>query len=290
MKAINFYISILIVFLVSACDTVLEDDLGVGDFPDQLTVNGALQVGGRSAVFVSKTTSILGKGEITSVENAHVTLQSGNDIYELEHEAFGNYSLPEELSPETTYKLKVDVPGESSAWAETRTPKKAEVLNYEVIDTLYVWKGGNALSFAEWTIQDDPDTENYYEFLLYQFDSLGQPLPLQLRSNDLSIENSPGADVFGGDADDFIRKLLVKDQLFNGKKFTLKVEFLKAFQDQQVMVHFKSVNEDYFDYLIGHVRTMEAQDEAFTEPLNVPSNVNGGLGFLGGYYMEEGLR
>lgn len=290
MKTTVLYMALFIGCLASSCDTVLEDDLGVGDFPDQLTVNGALQAEGRSAVFVSKTTSILGKGEITPIENAMVTLHGGNQVFELEHENSGTYILPNGLKPETNYTLKVDAPGESSIWAETRIPKPVEVLNYEVIDTLYIWKGGFPLSFAEWTIQDDANANNYYEFILYQFDSLGFPKPLLLRSNNLSVENAPTTDVFGGDADDFIRKLLVKDPLFNGQKFTLKVEFLKAFQDQEVMVHFKSVNEAYFNYLIAYQRTLEAQDEAFTEPLNVPSNVNGALGFVGGYYLEEGLR
>jgi len=283
-KLLILLASLLICF---SCDTILEDDLGLKDYPDQTVVNASLQAGGTAKVFVSTSTNILGSGALNSIENATVTLLYKNNPVALRHYEKGIYGSDVNIEPMSTYSLVVDIPGEASITGTTHTPNSFELSKASGIDTLYISKSGEPISSFTLQWNDNALEENFYELLLYQIDSTGQPVMLDLMSNNLSVSNNTGSDVFGNDANTYMPKALLTDALFNGKSFTIQGQFIKAIKESKVVLHIKSLTPEYYTYLFVQNRAVEGQDELFTEPVTTPTNIEGAYGFMGGYYLIE---
>lgn len=91
------------------------------------------------------------------------------------------------------------------------------------------------------------------------------------------------------------------DELFNGKEYNLSVsfyhgttlykpEYLETFQSkkakspirQELQIELQSISESYFLYLRSRTTNMTTE-EFFSEPVQIYSNVKGGIGILGSY-------
>lgn len=283
----KFLISVVCLLALVSCDSILEDDLGLKDYPDQTVINASLRADGTAKVFISTSTNILGNSQLNTVNDASVTLfHQGNPI-ELLHLENGVYGSHEMIRTESTYELVVEIPNKPKISGAARTPGSFAISSVTGIDTLYISKNGDPISSFQLQWNDNPEEENYYEVLLYQLDSAKQPVMLNLRSNNLSISNNTGSDVFGNDANTYNTKALITDVLFNGKAFNLQGQFIKALPQSEVIVHVKSLMPEYYRYLYIQHQALEGQDELFTEPVTTPTNIEGAYGFMGGYYLIE---
>ena len=155
------------------------------------------------------------------------------------------------------------------------------------------------------TLKDPKDISNYYSLNLYlkYYFSNGDSLllPVRYQSDDLVFQtrNDPAF----LDDEDYLKSTVFNDELFNGKEYKLKIKtnswlgvnvgenpFDPGFVNQEIagkeiIVELQSLSFGYYMYQ----KTLEAHSnlnnlmEYFSEPIQIYSNVKGGIGILGSY-------
>ncbi len=79
------------------------------------------------------------------------------------------------------------------------------------------------------------------------------------------------------------------DEIFNGKEFTVSCTIhcslyysLSNLHENYLYINLQEINSDYYNYL--YTRDMSINSEGpFSEPVQIYSNINGGIGILGSY-------
>lgn len=152
--------------------------------------------------------------------------------------------------------------------------------------------------------KDQPNTKNFYRLLL------------KVKSyfaNGVAIESSVGASfddlVFGnsntdilGESSSYYSFNEFSDQLFDGKTYELKTRVfysfssykerasttnppqvgINSFTKQELVVELQSISESYYHYLKS-ITANDGADMFFSEPVQVYSNIENGIGILGSY-------
>jgi len=87
--------------------------------------------------------------------------------------------------------------------------------------------------------------------------------------------------------------IIFDDAVFNGKKHLLKIysEDIRVAKsdlskkDVPVYIYFRSINKELYNYYLSMKKYNEVQDNPFSEPVNVYSNIKNGYGIFGGSAM-----
>ena len=156
------------------------------------------------------------------------------------------------------------------------------------------------------TFKDPIGVSNYYTFKVYMkyYYSNGDSayLPFIFTSDDLVFQRGNNGIGFLGDVN-YFKSTLFNDELFDGKEYKLKMRAAnrddiyvgknpinpdKAYQEpvgKEIWVELQSLSYEYYMYL----KTCEAQSkmsnlvESFSEPVQIYTNITGGIGILGSY-------
>lgn len=151
--------------------------------------------------------------------------------------------------------------------------------------------------------KDPSDIENFYKLSLkiknyYDNDSTAFEYPY-INSDDLVFGNNKS---FGPLETGFYSyNHEFSDELFNGKEYKLKLTFntdtyfyyktgygdiynkpYKAPVKRELYVELQSISESYFKYIQSRSASMSSND-FFSEPVQIYSNIKGGIGILGSY-------
>lgn len=255
------------------------------------------------------------------ISDAEVNLYINHKLKEtLTHQAKGKYISTIKPNIHDTVALKIQLRGYKDLYAQTIVPGVVEILSCDTIhkdvehnyythydeetgeltnDTVFHSVNGK-LHFTL-KIKDDPKEENYYRLILvYETKYDDDDFYVQYRSFALEgLEYQIDDNLFDTFTDEERDQHLFTDNMLNGKEITLGfainfgiLDLMPGFEDEfpyyrastdKYTVKLQSINKDMYLYL----KTVEASGDfildAFTEPVQIYSNIENGIGILGAY-------
>ncbi len=300
----NIFILILTSIVFFSCEKTIQID--IPDDGRKLVINSFFAADSALQLSLTKSRYILdSKYTYEKVSNADIRLfEEDNFIEKLQETPDSEYVSNYVLKADKNYKLEVKAGDFPESVVESYTPKKTDMKSLEVYNTKDE-EGYDAIGFTI-EFNDDINSENYYFIQVYE------------RVVEHSTSYSTGADttyiyfdrlyLYSTDpsafSDDWYldRGLLVNDDIFNGKNYSLKFfayngyygimydEFGNPIESSAVdisyYVYFYTVSKDYYLYYKTLSKHMEAQDEFFMEPVQVYTNVENGFGIFAGYSID----
>ena len=153
------------------------------------------------------------------------------------------------------------------------------------------------------TFKDPKNISNYYNINIYQkyYLSNGENvfLPVKYNSDDLVFRKGNEMDFF--EDNDYLRSTLFNDELLDGKEYKLKIKTnnfdgisvgknpydpdyeTTELVGMEILVELQSLSYEYYMYLKTRDADSNMNDlfEYFAEPVQIYSNVKGGIGILG---------
>ncbi len=232
------------------------------------------------------------------VENATVKLYE-NDVFveNLTYTENGIYVTNILVEKNKRYKIIAEV-DDKIVTGEAIIPEDNSFEKIKLIQTNEYQE-----NIVEFTIPDVKDIENFYVIDAYFYDTLyywnedyTQIDSLGLYKNYANIHFD---DQFSVSEMDYIffnpyinSGIIFNDHFFDGQKYVQNIN-VSAFKwsespnplQDSFYVYFRlfSVNEDFYNYIISYGEYQYSIDNPFVEPVNVYSNIEGGIGILGGF-------
>jgi hypothetical protein len=280
---------VLFVLTVSACTK--EIDLKVKNFAPQLVVNSILMEDSIIRIHLSKTQKITATSDILNVEDAVVQLYSngGQFMGGMNYDGNGYYSHTLTAVPEMDYKIEIYT-DDLECEARDTVPKTIVINSVDTANTLFI-EGKNFFQITM-SFEDDVSAKNYYsiraELLVKEYimngsvkeDSTYSARRVNFLTDDVYILSNKDNQIFK-------EELLFTDIGFNGLSTTVKfgtydIRDLASNEVPMEMTLFaRSVSHSsyrYFNTLNAH---LYYQDDPFSLPVEVFSNVEDGRGIFG---------
>ncbi|MCY4001990.1 MAG: DUF4249 domain-containing protein [Bacteroidetes bacterium] len=219
------------------------------------------------------------------IENATVLIR-GDDgsMIELSHWGGGFYTSPTTF-PQlgVTYTLTVKAEGFQGVEAMDQIPMPVMVRDVKIEST-------ESFRRFQIEIQDDPITDNYYEFTII-------PENLSSFSENFVVKNPDLEDQLRSFAiqdpiipyvtrPDFNR-VLIRDTPFNGQTYAITLE--QIFPRDEVLsrsLYIRTISQPFYDYHRSQIIQANANNLAFSEPANIASNIKNGQGIFAGYHQN----
>jgi hypothetical protein len=271
---------ILLVLSFVSCEKEIPFD---GDLSAQKTVLNCYIGAGEPVVYaqVSRTETVLSDEPFTFVSNAVVQLFDGSVLIG----AFtslgeGRYSL--DYTPEAgkTYSIRCVDPllGEVRSSTIIPNPVAFEVVNAEPVDEF-----GSAID-VDIQFEDGTSDENYYHLLFFtNFDGQSSLLPFQTQEEFLRNTQELSENTFY-----YFDNCLFNDNSFTDQLVNLNLNLLSSLNTENY-VQLVHVSSDYFNYQKSIRLAADASGNPFSQPVQIYSNIEGGLGIFAGYAAEEQL-
>lgn len=292
MKIIKYFFSIIIAsFIFSSCESIV--DVALPSYKLQLVVNSTFGNNDIPRVEVSHSLSSLDNANFESISNATVKLfENGNYIATLIYDPtnFDYFYSGSSFQTQTgkTYEIRVSASPYDSVSSTTTIPDSVNMTGFNFKDSAYVDQNGQPVGTLDVSINDKKDIANYYEFMLFEADSVFDinqggwvfnAYPVYLTSTDASVDqnNQSGESISFDDA------------YFDGKNYTTHFTFNKSYSQwgSPVIKHFylqvRSLSKEYFLYNKSLNAQFNSQGNPFAEPAPVYNNIQNGLGIWGSF-------
>lgn len=269
---------IAVVAVMSAC---LPDPLPVDGIPkleQKIVVSSQMIPGQAVAVLLTKSVGALDASDDSDPEelinqimitDAQVTLVGGGVTYPLTYLNLGVYgAVAVPLVAGQSYTLHVNSP---SAGKVTATTIVKPLITFQAIETGIYIIGRDTLAEVNYTISD-PRGKNWYMVNAQHIES-------QDFENGSRLLNP------------WITTKLLDDAGFEGgvKQENFRVLFDEVKVGDTLAVMLSNINEDYYDYMKVREDSRFSTASFLGEPINYPTNVEGGLGFFNLYVPDVRL-
>ncbi|MCB0662469.1 MAG: DUF4249 domain-containing protein [Saprospiraceae bacterium] len=238
-------------------------------------------------VYVSNSLSILSKEDNLSVNDATVTIsEAGNEtdipfylperLYRLDE---GNTPL---FEAEKTYTITVSHPDFPTASATATMPKAARIVDFKHERDGTIDESGYEVDEITIEIEDLSHETNYYVFEMAERYAYINGTDTSFVYNPVSSLISRDPLVRYGFHANFYEGLpMISDATFNGHTYQLKLyTYDKPQSGNQLVIQCYSVNKARYDYLASLQSFVNNQDNPFSEPVNVISNIENGVGIF----------
>lgn len=254
-------------------------DFEQDELPTSIVVQGFIQTGESTTVRLTESRGILDDSfEYDLIENCTVELfEDGTLVNTItESSSDGSFELPHEISSEKNYELRVTHESLPSISALTRAPSMVNELSAlaELDDDRIVVKA----SF------DDVEDAEYYQILLYE-SGFDYPISWSTTSQYFEIDPFEGESYFSDEA------FFTHDAFVNGRaEIEMKLEnyFVSDPANLNLNVRIVSMSEDLYLYSRSRIAFFNADNGGlFSQPVQIYSNVEQGLGIWGGYSTAE---
>jgi hypothetical protein len=299
----KLFFVLLLVELISACESDLK--FNGEQSKSLLVISSFVSPEDTVKVHVSLSKFFLSNSSYTDVDNAKVDLYlNGQYAATLTHISEGNYFTTTKAHPADVVRFKIESTKYGVASCESNVPI---LLDKSSIQS----KCDN--NFFYLSIMDDASTENYYRIVgkqktEYYTYNLNKTKKMEMVWNmDLKLKNSIENDQLTqfGKTDSY--PLYFSDKSFNGKMVTLKLESIGLFSeitydsvsnvksfvstqdtlDYTILdsirydIDIQSITKDY--YLFIKTSKLVEDKLYLLEPVQVKSNITGGIGILGAF-------
>ncbi len=299
MKKILLLIAIVIAFI--SCEKTVTVNIPVQ--APKLVVNGIIQANNPFIVSVTKSEAVLSSNTANSfkVNNAFVQLyengilrdtliyNSTNDNYKVKN---GTVAIVGK-----TYKLTAAANNFVTVDAENTTPSNIAIQSITRIVNARTDANGNTQDEVKIKFIDNGAEANYYLFKIkrpiynngavIQYDGV-----YCVKSNDVDIERPANNDP--SDVNSCLdREFLMLDNNFNGstKTITLFINsnelavYTNPFNNKKYksIVEINNISKNYYNYRKSKQTYRDNEDNPFSEPVLVYSNVNNGYGIFSSF-------
>jgi Domain of unknown function (DUF4249) len=282
------------------------------EYDNKLVVNSIIFNGTKVKVALNESKPPQGDIDFLPLTSAIVTLYGDTQSWILDSfvspgvfKDVGYYTTKSniDLPPNQNYKLKIITPNFPKIEAETFIPSVAIVSDSVITNvtfTPFASTNPNAGNLLEadltFKLDDKIDKKEYY-FVRISYISdyvLSKTFPFNL----IDSINTKTVSFNISNIDDvrisFLlgKGLIFSDQEFNGqnKAITMKIRGgleLKNTQPDKATLEIWTLNEDYYKYITDVNKQLSLNTDPFAEPLNIYSNISGGLGIFGGYSVAK---
>ncbi len=297
------FIVLIIILLTTSCKKIRDDLLPESN--SKLYCQAILNPDSTIRVYVGRTTAILSK-DPSFINDASVLLYSNSVLLDvLTNENNGTYSSNVLPAPGDSYKIEIIKDSEKLSGSTTvpgstplYEPKIEFPTGYDALNQQYFGE----LTFS---IDDDPNVENFYEVIIFTkiYDSHTNTYRYSYK-NDPAYVIVPDKIVQNeGDWDYYPTSIFYSDKLFNGKKQQFAFSITPAGYsivegvwisglEEDGYILLRSISEEYYmyrKYYTRHAYNANIQSDGiqnllFTgEPLDMYTNVEGGLGVVAAY-------
>lgn len=285
------YVHLLFALLaLISCETVVDVDIPFGR--PNVTVVSKLTAGQSPEVRLTFSRHILDNNSgFNIIPNAEVSLKTATSTFPLTYsvtsETYGNKDIT--LEESETYTIIVNVPEYEVIELIETVPQLVPIREFIVRNA---FSGEGVMQDEISIIFDDPEGENFYEITAYQkrtytyTDQSGnervesQIHPIGLRPKDPVYQQEYSWNT-----------ILFNDRLFEGRTFDMEIITSGSFFSRQewelpegfsveVYVILKSVSESYFLYESTFNLQNYTDGDPFAQPVQVFTNIKGGLGIL----------
>lgn len=243
-----------------------------------------------------------------SIGKAEHLYDTGIDSYRGGGESF--FAVPCQLKTDDKVLVRVKHKDLGEVTAETYVPQPLEIISIQ-IDSLISW--GSYEDVERFTIpvkitfRDNPKKNNFYNISCYRIsynekgDSYTQNLSMVCADSKIGILNYEVYQIseYDGKSYKHYPSMFFGDSRINGEECTLEFEL----RDQQgsssssskndtIIIRFMSYSEDYYKYMVSRYGSGDMMDDwldvdIFSEPNQVYSNVEGGIGVVCGAVGES---
>lgn len=307
MELLRTLIVLALVFVATACTKQIEF---TGEDSDPMPVLVSYtEADSTFNVRLTYSRFFLSNREFKPINDASFSFEvnGGTPHIAVERIGEGYYHIPLALRAGDTMTLRVTVPGEEEeVWAGCRVPSAPEVSDILVTSEIYVETCSWEYDYTDSTVtqyatgsarfslvlHDAPAKGNYYAIRAYAIDSAtGTRTPLTVSVEDDVLYDMDLSEEFidlGSDVDlSYGRQALFTDDRINGQNHTIEgCMRLNSEYDSTFTVQLQvcSLSRDAYLYWA----TLKAQetnndDDFFfiSEPVQIHTNVEGGIGILG---------
>lgn len=260
----------------------------------KLVINSLNTIGNKITADISKSVSIKGTTfEKSTIDNAQVKLYiDGQAIENLVYDP-GQKIYVSTVAPQAgkVYSVDVSAPGFTAISAETKSPEIVPIVNVERIEN--VRTDADGMKWDEIHIRfNDPAAEgNLYVISFNKKNDLRNFIAGDVFTYDPSVEQvlDRSSDFFDGDDDGTTSKakaIFVRDDLFNGQQKDLVLYIKNATITSAIQsgdepaITLLNTTLDYYNYCRSYVLAQEVNDNPFSEPVNVQTNVKNGYGIF----------
>ena len=301
MKKLTF---IFLCFCFISCEENLNIDIPTDT--SKLSITSYLKAddyfnGQHSYVYLSNSISALESNDnfeytdsIPVINNATVSIYETNALQEnvasylLEFDYDCYCYINTDFSPKQniTYRLEVEADGYSNVYAIDKVPAKPsyEITDFELLGFIDKKSYDGELSQFNLVIDDDPNTENYYQLKIFIVNTSGaKERTCSYSVSDPSflnpLNNTDSEGNYTG------RSAYFTDELFNGIS---KSFFIQHFKPKGVFDHFyielRSLSRDLYEFnKTRREESATSNNPLFvSEPIFLHSNIENGYGIFGG--------
>ncbi len=183
-----------------------------------------------------------------------------------------------------SYSLSVYHPDYGTSTASTSIPQPEPIIAW---DTTSTESGGNGFNKGKRKTVDlswnDPDGENFYIVKVVSIDTILNTETVK------SIRTSDGSELSGDKGNE---ALFFNDNLFNNGTKQLSISFREDYMYDQMSglqvsetyyrIELYNTSKEAFNYLLSVTKSISSNNNPFSEPVKVYTNVTNGLGIFGG--------
>jgi len=288
---------VVVCMVLAACEKEIKMDLP--STSNMLVANCLFSPDTVFKVYVSRSAKVLGTDARESIENATVEIYKNEQIWEtLTHIDKGIYTSVKFPEAGMEYTLKVSAPGYESISASGVAPEKTPLSNVTIKDSVYQYQGINPIMYAKISgeFPDPPSMENYYLLELSYVDTFLLEISYfnPIVSGDVfrkinlidKINENP---VFSSKS---AIGLMMTDELFNGKNYLFKAYFESRFlntsvESKKFTLNLKSLSKEAYYYYKTADMQISSENNPFSEPARVYTNITNGLGIFAGYNVSK---
>jgi len=303
---------LVLALLASGCRKYL--DFEGEDLQPRLVLNGLVTADSVVTVYLSNSRGVIDPGQLAAVTNGQVRVfdEQGNLLEQLVHVGEGAYRGSVVIAPGTALSVQAQASGLAAVRANDRVPLPVPIQQW---DTVSVEAEGGGSGFGSTTLEvtltiNDPgDRSNFYlleafvgqQYIIQQvFDPISGTFVLDtifldepfwsrayLSSADPVLISQ--SDAGPGETRVFFNRAVFRDDGFNGTTRSFRIRLESFIRPGTLDLRLVSISEATFRYFRTLERYAYTEGDPFAEPVQVFTNVEGGLGIWGGANVEQVL-
>lgn len=278
--------------MLFGCQKYIDFDAEI--VKSKIVVNGLVNNNQPALVHVSRSLSVIDNGSLNRLEDATVKLYDASNGSLIEVllpmsdstlliDQSGYYQGMELLNENTEYKLEVSAPTYDLVSSITKIPQYnlTQATPVDTISSQDIDYG--AVTNFTFHFVDNASEVNYYGIKAYGITSDGNENEIYMNTKNISVDVNSG------------NEILFKDKFFNGNVYDLTLNFSTFYYGPPINdslffdnTHYDSIrfemnsySRDMYLYQISFM-TYQNADNFFSQPVQVYSNIENGLGVFGG--------
>ena len=260
----------------------------------KLVVNGLFNNDSLWEVEISASQYIYDNGPIPLIDDASVSItnSAGNTITLLNQSAGIYTSASEKPQTGQEYTINVSHGNYKNASSSNQLPGELVILNMDWQQQTVV--DGEVYRKINITLQDSPEDDYYmiriaanywievWNPVTWQVDSVFGYYPLRFMTQSPAVENI--------NPKDEVSSINFTDNLFNGSQYTIDLLLNDYYFDggkeeiEVIYISTSKISKEYYWYLTSYQAYISSQNnQFFSQPVQVYTNIENGLGIFAGY-------